>query len=126
MKKWLLFGGGVLTGIVLTFVVAFLISLGKKGNDNVTWFDQPTETIGCTSFKVFQVIDGNAALVREGGDFLSFGAVYLLTNDEGKYYYDDEVVAVPKGMVAKQVGIYKYDTKAEVKKTVPIIKIMKK
>ncbi|MBO5630072.1 MAG: hypothetical protein J5965_13485, partial [Aeriscardovia sp.] len=52
------------------------------------------------------------------------GAVYLMTNEEGKYYYDDEVVRVPDGKVVRQVGIYQYQTKAEFEKTVPIIQIM--
>ncbi|MBQ3990668.1 MAG: hypothetical protein II630_07470 [Bacteroidales bacterium] len=52
--------------------------------------------------------------------------VYLLTNKDGKYYYDDEVVRVPEGKVARQVGIYRYQTESKFEKTVPIIQIMSK
>ena len=55
-----------------------------------------------------------------------FGPVYLLINEEGRYYYDDEEIIVPKGKVVKQVGIYQYQTKAELEKTVPIIQILDK
>lgn len=130
MKKWLFFGGGVLTGIVLTFAFAFIFSASHSGNDDgTTWFEKPGDVINVRSFKVFQVIAEDAALVygatHEEYDIYS-GAVYLLTNEDGKYYYDDEVVRVPDGKVARQVGIYQYQTKTDFGKTVPIIQIMKK
>ena len=130
MKKWFIFGGGVLTGIVLTFVFAFIFSASRSGgNDGTTWFEKPGDVINVRSFKVFQVIAEDAALVygatHEEYDIYS-GAVYLLTNEDGKYYYDDEVVRVPDGKVARQVGIYQYQTKTDFGKTVPIIQIMKK
>ena len=132
MKKWLFFGGGVLTGIVLTFVFAFIFSASHSGgSDGTTWFEKPGDVIEVKAFKVFQVLGENAALVNgqthEDLDLEIFtGAVYLLTNEDGKYYYDDEVVRVPDGKVARQVGIYQYQTKSDFGKTVPIIQIMNK
>ncbi|MGM9837266.1 MAG: hypothetical protein ACI30A_02105 [Paludibacteraceae bacterium] len=128
MKKWLIFGGGVLTGVVLTFLVAFLFALGSTEKKGVTWFDEPGELVEQGSFEVFQVLESNFALVRGKDSYYStsyFGAVYLLTNDDNKYYYDDEIVKVPSGMVVRQVGMYQYQTKNESWKTVPIIKIMR-
>ena len=129
MKKWLIFGGGIMTGVVLTFLLAFLFSNRSDSNDGITWFEKPGDEIEVKSFKVFQVLSKDAALVNgathEEYDIYS-GAVYLLTNEDGKYYYDDEVVKVPAGKVAKQVGIYQYQTKSEFEKTVPIIQIMDK
>jgi hypothetical protein len=85
------------------------------------------DVIEVKAFKVFQVLGEDAALVNgathEEYDIYS-GAVYLLTNEDGKYYYDDEVVKVPEGKVARQVGIYQYQTKSNFGKTVPIIQIM--
>ena len=52
--------------------------------------------------------------------------VYMLVNDEGKYYYDDEKVNVPSGKVARQIGIYQYETNSGRPKTVPIVKFMDK
>ncbi len=132
MKKWLIFGGGVLTGVVLTFVFAFIFSISRSGSgDGATWFEKPGDVIDVKAFEVFQVIGEDAALVRgqshEDLDMEIFtGAVYLLTNEDGKYYYDDEVVRVPDGKVARQVGIYQYQTKSDFGKTVPIIQIMNK
>ena len=55
---------------------------------------------------------------------VSQGTVVLLINDEGKLYYDDEIIKVPQGQQAKQMGIYQYSTESGYK-TVPIVKIMK-
>lgn len=129
MKKWLIFGGGVLTGVVLTFLFAFMVFASRSGDDDgTTWFEKPGDVIEVKAFEVFQVLDEDAALVRgQSHDDLDIftGAVYLLTNEDGKYYYDDEVVRVPEGKVARQVGIYRYQTKSEFGKTVPIIQIMR-
>lgn len=130
MKKWLFFGGGVVTGIVMTFVFAYIFSASRSGGIyGTTWFEKPGDVIEVNSFKVFQVIAENAALVygatHEEYDIYS-GAVYMLTNEDGKYYYDDEVVRVPDGKVARQIGIYQYQTQSSFGKTVPIIQIMNK
>lgn len=132
MKKWLIFCGGILTGIVLTFVFAFIFSASRSGDDDgITWFEKPGDVIDVEAFEVFQVLGEDAALVhgksREYSSMEVFsGAVYLLTNEDGKYYYDDEVVRVPDDKVARQVGIYQYQTKSDFGKTVPIIQIMSK
>ena len=121
MKMWLIFGSGVLTGIVLTIVFAIIFYANRSGyNDGITWFEKPGNVINVRSFKVFQVVAKDAALVygvtQEEYDIYS-GAVYFLTKEKGKYYYDDEVVRVPEGKVVRQVGIYHYQTKLEVGKT---------
>ena len=65
MKKWLFFGGGVLTGIVLTFAFAFIFSTSHSGNDDgTTWFEKPGDVIEVKAFKVFQVLGEDAALVN--------------------------------------------------------------
>ena len=111
----------------MTFLLAFLFSNRSDSNDGTTWFEKPGDEIEALSFEVFQVLDRDAALVHgatyEEYDIYS-GAVYLLTNEDEKYYYDDEVIKVPEGKVVRQVGIYKYKTKTEFEKTVPIIQIM--
>lgn len=134
MKKWLIFGGGVLTGVVLTFLFFYILSASRSGGDDgTTWFEKPGDEIEIKAFKVFQVLGEDAALVNgqshedlDIGIEVYTGAVYLLTNEDGKYYYDDEVVKVPEGKVARQVGIYRYQTESKFEKTVPIIQIMSK
>jgi len=88
-------------------------------------FKEPTDVISDKSFKVLQVVRNNAALVHGPGKYGDYyGTLYLIINDEGEYYYDDEIIKVPKGKVVRQIGVYKYTTKSETTKTVPLIKIM--
>lgn len=120
MKKWLFYGGGVLTGIVLTLL--FYAFASYRSKNQTTWFENPGDVIENNKFRVFQVIEKNAALVED----IYPGTIYLLINKEDKFYYDDEIIDVPDGRVVRQVGIYKYETKTELVKTVPIIRIMDK
>lgn len=129
MKKFGLFLGGVLTGAVLTFLVLFVIAKAGNGStlDGATNFEQVGDVVDETSVKVFQVIADNAALVKgQKVDDLKFdwyfGAVYLLRNDDGEYYYDDEIVKRPSGKQFRQTGIYRYNTQTGYK-TVPIIEL---
>lgn len=128
MKKWGLFLGGVATGIVLTFLFAFFYAYGdNNGLSGATNFDQPGQVIDESSVKVMQVVGDNAALVRgQDNDRLEdwyFGAIYLLRNDDGKYYCDDEIIKRPIGKKFRQTGIYKYTTKSGDYKTVAIIEL---
>lgn len=129
-KKWLYVGGGFLAGVVVTFLVLFLISLrltqeNGQGLPGATFFNQPGQVINEKSFKVIQVIQDNAALVEGKGDARSrdmyIGAIYLMYNNVGHYYYDEEIIKVPAGKQTRQLGIYKYESRMGIGKTVPII-----
>ena len=54
------------------------------------------------------------------------GLLVVVTNDNGEYYYDDQIIEVPQGMCMSQVGIYRYQTRMDMEKTVPIVKLMSK
>lgn len=128
MKKWLIFGGGIITGVILTMLFLFVLAKGKQ-NDDLKLFEKPGEEVEVRAFKVFQVLDGGVALVNGKSDEkydIYTGPVYLLINDEGNYYTDDEIIEVPKGKVVRKVGIYHYQTKMEFDKTVSVIEIMDK
>lgn len=121
MKKLLTFFVGFIFGIVFTIIVAFVIS-SSSNNNGMTFFEQPGECLGSRRFEVIQVIDNNYALAREYYD----GLVVLITNDNEEYYYDEQNIIVPVGQCIRQVGIYKYETKTGMDKTVPIVKLMDK
>ena len=140
MKNILIYIAGVLTGIVLTILMAVLLTSSNSVNipieeqQGVTLFDEPGDSVDAKRFKVFQVIDTELAL-NIGDENLQplfdtllhslfQGPVVLLINDEGKLYYDDQIVEVPQGRSARQVGVYQYSTESGYK-TVPIIKIIK-
>lgn len=85
------------------------------------WFESPSEKVNIKSFKVFQVIRKNMALVKENNKSLN-NITYLLTNDDNKYYYDDEIINIPKNQIVRQIGIFQYESRLG-QKTVPIITI---
>ena len=125
MKKVLIYLGGVATGIIFMFCLSYLreckTSESEDQVEDVTRFKEPGDVVKETGFRVFQVLADNAALVMGEDSPLT---VYLLVNDEGKYYFDDDIIEIPKGKVARQIGIYRYMTKDNMKKTVRMIKIM--
>lgn len=137
MKKWVVFLLGMIAGGVLTFVVMLVLAIGANTNANnngVTLFDQPGECLNAKAFKVMQVVDNSHALAHEveWNELLEryvqtgLGLLVLVTNDNSEYYYDDQIIEVPQGMCMRQVGIYRYQTRMDMEKTVPIVKLMSK
>lgn len=123
MNKWLYFGAGVITGVLLVFVVMLFINKNAQQDAGLNYYDQPGEIVKEHSFTVMQVMADNAALVmpRSSNSF----TVYLLVTSEKRLFYDDETVNVPEGNVARIIGTYRYPTRDGMEKTVPIIKILK-
>jgi hypothetical protein len=115
---------GVVTGVVLTFVVLFVIGLVNQNSaDNapVQYLEKPVsyENKKETSFKVLQVL-GNAALATEasdkiGGDVMYFGNTVVLL---GENYYSNQIVKVKN---PQRVGTYSYTNKGGMPMTVPVI-----
>lgn len=146
MKKVLIYLAGIATGVVLTLLVAFVIYktygdtktetvtgtttetvINNEEDNGITMFKEPGDIIRGKSFKVFQVLEQGAALVNGASEYdMYLGPVYLLVNKDGKYYYDDEIINVPKGKVVRQMGVFQYLARNEMTKTVPIIMIMDK
>ena len=113
---------GVLTGIVLTIAVLFIIALANQnseGNDPVQYLEQPVsyEDKTETSFKVFQVL-GSAALASEISNkeykWYNGNTVMIL----GDNFYSDQVVTVKN---PQRVGTYSYTNKGGMPMTVPVI-----
>ncbi len=113
---------GVVIGIVLTFVVLFVIGLVNKnsgGNDPIQYLEQPVnyENKTETSFKVFQVL-GSAALAKEISnnvfELYNGNTVMIL----GENFYSDQVVIIKN---PQRVGTYSYTNKGGMPMTVPVI-----
>ena len=140
MKKWVVFLLGSITGAILTIVILVIIGMSMNnstmggGTTNsypgLVIFEQPAEEIKAPSFRVMQVISNNMALAHAGenkyGEVWYNGMLVLLTGDEGTYFYDDQIVEVPKRKIARHIGTYQYETKSEIRKTVPVVKILDK
>lgn len=67
MNKFLIYILGIITGVVLTLVFAYLISDQEElvKDDGITLFETPGETFKVSAFKVIQVVDDNHALAIE-------------------------------------------------------------
>ena len=129
-KSILIYVGGIVTGIILTFAFFFFVALGNANgtppDENVVLFEKPQQEINVKSFKVMQVLpDGSAlATVNDTFDIDHIGMVVLFLADEGISYYDEQIINVPTGKRVMQIGTYKYITRSEMEKTVPIVEIM--
>lgn len=131
MKKWVVFLLGFIVGIVFTFVAIILcVPTMSEKNNGMTFFEEPGECMSTLPFKVIQVVEDNGALACEVeydsflDDYISNDLVVFLMSDNGEYYYDGQLVEVPKGKCMCQVGVYKYMSQMGIEKTVPIVKIM--
>lgn len=146
MKKFLIFIGGFVAGILATILVAYFISIANKPNDGgligLALFPEKGECITTTSksksceIEIFQVLAPNAALanIKYYSDEKLYGGetyrhydvlndvVVLLINYDNKTYYDNQKIDI-SNKCARQIGTYQYKTKSEFEKTVPAVVI---
>lgn len=127
MKKGLIFFLGMITGCLLTFGGLFVVANVQNSSEetNITYSEDPTVFTDASKFEVFQVlVDGALARCEncEYGVSSYTGPIIYLSSDGQTQYYDDQVISVPKGKKAMQIGTYKYQSQMGVK-TVPVIKI---
>ena len=127
-KFILTYVAGIVTGIVLLFVVGFFMAKSQAtsaSNDDVVMFEEPRGIVPGKVFEVMQVLPDGSALAT-GGDIESenIGTVVLFVGDESTSYYDSQKINVPEGKVVKQVGTYSYMTRNEIHKTVPVVEIL--
>ncbi|MEO7046176.1 MAG: hypothetical protein ABI091_12775 [Ferruginibacter sp.] len=145
MKKFLIFIGGFVAGILATIFALYVYSIANKPNDGLlglTIFEVKGECITTTSkiktseIDIFQVLAPNAALatIKYYSDEKLYGGktyrnydigndvVVLLINYNDKTYYDDQKIDISK-KCARQIGTYQYETKIKFGKTVPAVVI---
>ena len=133
MKKGLVFFLGVITGIILTIGAMFFIYASHEANEenNISMFSTPGETLNLKSFEIMQVLPNGSALAQSSEKaksqytFYSDPIVMLLPVD-GSSYYDNQIIEVPAKKVVRQVGTFKYTSKAGLDKTVPVIQFFDK
>lgn len=91
--------------------------------DNIEKSERNKACMDMVRFKVLQVFADGYALAYEcnDGKFCYNNTIVLLTPQPGVYYYDDMLVNIPEEKCAIQDGVYRYETKNESIKTVPII-----
>ena len=127
-KFILTYVAGIVTGIVLLFVVGFFMAKSQAtsaSNDDVVMFEKPRDIVPGKVFEVMQVLpDGSALAMVADVRSDNWGTVVFFACDESTSYYDSQKINVPKGKVVKQVGTYSYMTQNEMYKTVPVVEIM--
>lgn len=137
MKNILLFIAGMMTGVLLMTVIGILTMdstrnsqsypQSNSSNDEIIMFSEAEECFSKKKFKVFQVLDSGRALANElsfsSEEIEMYHGVSVLFVSEGRHFYDDEIITVPKGKCVRQIGIYKYDTYRGSGKTVPLVEI---
>lgn len=126
MKKGLIFFLGIVAGCILTIATLFVIGTTYSNTDesDITIAEQQKVFTIATKFEVFQVL-GNGALAnceeKEYSTSFFTGPVVYIVTDGQNLFYDDQVIEVPKGKKAMQIGTYRYQTKLG-EKVVPVIK----
>ena len=131
-KFILTYVGGIVTGVILMFVFALVVNSTQQGQANsidrdVVMFEKPQQTIRCNKFQVFQVLPNGSALASGDDDNLDYlGMVVMFLSDDGSSYFDDQKIVIPSGKCVRQIGTYKYMTRQNLEKTVPVVEIMDK
>lgn len=146
MKRFLIFIGGFVAGVLATIFVGYLLVIANKPIDDgligLTVFPEKGECIKTSSksksteIDIFQVVEPNMSLgnVKNYTDKKMYGGdnyrdydigndvVILLINYDGKTYYDDQKIDVTNKCV-RQIGTYQYTAKIGIEKTVPAVVI---
>jgi hypothetical protein len=146
MKRFLIFIGGFVAGVLATILVGYLLVIANKPIDDgligLTVFPEKGECVENTSKRksteidIFQVVEPNMALgnIKNYTDKKMYGGdnyrdydngndvVVLLINYDGKTYYDDQKIDVTNKCI-RQIGTYQYTAKIGIEKTVPAVAI---
>ena len=118
---------GLLTGALFVTIILYTTRTPSEFQQTqdesisgLTLFSKPGDCIPIDKeINVIQVIGTKYALA-ETGDFPNRIAL-LLTNKDGQTYYDNQLITAKKQDCARQIGIFKYRSKLELDKTVPVV-----
>lgn len=146
MKRFLIFIGGFVAGILATIFVGSLIVIANKPIDEgligLTVFPEKGECVKTTSksksteIDILQVVEPNMALgnvkyyterkLYDNEIYRDYDieneVMVLLINYDGKTFYDDQKIDVSKKCM-RQIGSYQYTTNMGLEKTVPAVVI---
>lgn len=121
MKGFLCFIAGFIVGIGCIMLLGVVAS---STDDGKTFFVEPGDCIVSSgSLEVFQASAGAGALVKRKNASYD-DLIMLLHTDDNVAFYDEQVIKIPAGKCARQIGVYEYTNRADMVRTVPIVKIM--
>lgn len=122
MKKWVVYVLGIITGMILTVVLAYCVNLSNNaGVIGLELFDEPGECMDYSQFEVFQVVESGCALANADD---AFGSVVLIMPNENQRLYDGQKIELKSDECAQHIGTYRYGTKIGIEKTVPAVRII--
>lgn len=122
MKKWVVYVLGIITGMILTVVLAYCVNLSNNaGVIGLELFDEPGECMDYSQFEVFQVVESGCALANADD---AFGSVVLIMPNENQRFHDGQKIVLKSGEGAQHIGTYRYGTKIGIEKTVPAVRII--
>lgn len=116
-----------IAGLLITTTVIKMWQVSTPASKgDVVMFEKPRGIVPGTTFRVMEVLSNGNALAmgceEENGNCIP---EVLFVGDKSMPYYDGQMISVPNGKVAKQMGTLRYGSRNNVK-TVPIVKIMAK
>lgn len=116
-----------IAGLLITTTVIKMWQVSTPASKgDVVMFEKPRGIVPGTTFRVMEVLSNGNALAmgceEENGNCIP---EVLFIGDKSMPFYDGQMISVPNGKVAKQMGTLRYGSQNNVK-TVPIVKIMAK
>ena len=128
LKNILIFVAGMVTMFILMVLFGLAVnSSSNSGYPGLTIFEEEGKCTGAKQIKIMQTLEPNMALAhaktQPNAIYDENEILVLLLGDENASYYDDQKINIPKGMCAKQVGTYQYESRELGMKTVPAVTI---
>ena len=103
-------------------------TVSAEDNSGKTLFDKPGDCVSRKDFEVQEVLESGDAIALEiretiGGYIFTSDLEVLILAQDGSNFYNKQVVKVPHGKCARQIGNYKYRKYGDTK-VIPIIAFM--
>ena len=100
-------------------------SVTEENDSGKTLFEKPGECVSKNNFEVQKVLDSGDAIALEiretiSGHIFTSDLEVLILAQEGSNYYNNQIIKVPRGKCARQIGNYKYQQYGSTK-VIPII-----
>lgn len=129
MKKGLVFILGIVTGILLTVITAYVWASSMETNPDtdprIIYFNEPTDFTISDKFEVFQVLPTGALAQSRNysysSEIYSDPIVFIIAKDQNTYYNDQIINAV--GSKVMQLGTFKYSSQSG-ERVVPVLEIL--
>lgn len=133
MKGWLKNILIFLAGMAAMFILMLFLT-PKPTNElpGLSFFNDKAQekVIDVKQIKIFQVLQPNKALANATNKpneiFDPDEIIVLVIGDDKTTYYDDEKIDITENQQLKQIGLFQYESKGGMQRTVPVVSIVTK